>query len=42
VPTISGATDGISGFMFPKAKSKTTQAPRGRDVLPLLCGVPAI
>jgi hypothetical protein len=25
VPAISGATGGISGFMFPKAKSKVTQ-----------------
>jgi hypothetical protein len=40
VPAISGATGGISGFMFPKAK--TTQGSCGRDVLPLLCGVPAI
>jgi hypothetical protein len=41
-PAISGATGGISGFTFPKAQLKTTQDSRGRHVLPLLCGVPAV
>jgi hypothetical protein len=42
VPATSGATGMIIGFMWREAKSKTSQAPGDRDVLPLLCGVSAV